>query len=985
MNTITQWQAKVFAYIHDPGEKAWILFRGRGHEAGTVARLKERLEKALNLSRQDLEILENVVRKGDWWASAADRPSLPKGRGGRVDFTKNPQLIHPLSGEKIQLQALEVDLPPDDVALDSLAHYEKLIVEENGQVDWKKTFLCLWRFGPCAPTKALGALWKQSPADTRSPDHSIWEHVSLTSAFAGVLAAGGTEGPALLLMSFGPVQGFIAQARSVSDLWAGSHLLSRLAWVAMEDVCDRYGPDAVLFPNLHGVPQVDLWLHRVLGDGTWPEPDPSGGKARNPEWMVGETDANPLFVAALPNRFVALVPANEAEKLAQDIQDKVRAWVREKASDSLQELLRVADIEDERHAKAQLARQFQNFPEIHWAVVPWRLAGDDDLADEPLQETLRVLGADGSYLDHALDGVLRHALALDGVTFYRPNPGVAYPGLFEVLERLHAAAKGARVTSGDEEEGYRCSLCGEREWLAHQRGDASQRSGIFSPPGQRQDSLWSKVSSKSRALAKEGEHLCGWCALKRTWPRLFVREVKTALKKDQQIDRFVLSTHAMAVATSLWRWVERQPQGAVLRPEATQALKSLTDFLTRSVKKAEEVRPVLLPAKLHGKLRDKGWPREAMDALKKIPAFLDAMESEEDRQRAVKAFKDCFGVMPETYYALVLMDGDHMGKWLSATGHRPTLGQRFHSEALADVEPLTSLKAYLAALRPASPAWHQAISSALNAFAIHLSRTVVEDFFMGKLIYAGGDDLMAMVSVHDLPALMFALRCAFSGQLPKGEDNPSFWTKLGVDNTTLKLHSGYGLMNGFRGRELYRLMGETATASLGAVIAHHQAPLPRVLGELRAAERRAKNEGGRDAFCITVCKRSGGTEHLVGQWNLKGTWREGDMGLLVDLRNLLAHDVSRRAAYELSEVFRDVPPEEKALAAVMDYQFRRKARLEGAHAADLAQNLATRAVSRSPKTTSKSAEWAPANRWLRDMVLTAEFLAREGRVGEKLQ
>jgi len=477
--------------------------------------------------------------------------------------------------------------------------------------------------------------------------------------------------------------------------------------------------------------------------------------------------------------------------------------------------------------------------------------------------------------------------------------------------------------------------------------------------------------------------LCGWCALKRTWPRLFVKEVGTAVGKDQ-IDRFVLSTHAMAAATSLWRWVERQPQGTVLAPEATQALKSLTNILKRSVKNAEEVRPVLLPAKLYRKLREKGWPRETMDALRKIPAFLDALESEEDRQRAVKAFKDCFGLMPETYYALVLMDGDHMGKWLSATGYGPTLRQRFHSEALADLETLAPLKAYLAAPRPASPAWHQAVSSALNAFAIHLSRTVVEEFFMGKLIYAGGDDLMAMVAVHDLPALMFALRCAFSGQMPEEENNQSFWTKLGGDATTLKLHSGYGLVNGFRGRELYRLMGETATASLGAVIAHHQAPLSRVLGELRAAERRAKNEGGRDAFCITVCKRSGGTEHLVGQWNIAGTWREGDMGLLLDLRNLLAHDVSRRAAFELSEVFRDAPPNEKALAAVMDYQFRRKARVGGTHATDLARSLATRAVSRKQPETPKSAEWAHPNRWLRDMMLTAEFLAREGRVGEQL-
>ncbi|ROQ92061.1 CRISPR-associated Cmr2 family protein [Desulfosoma caldarium] len=984
MSTTKHWQAKVFAFIHDPAEKSLILFRGKGHEAGTVAMLKERLKKAAHdLPDEDAKELEAFVRKGDWWASAADRPSLPKEQGRRVNFDKNPELIHPLSGEKVRLQSLELDLPPKDLEADSFAHYDKFIVQENGRLDWKKTFLSLWRFAPCAPTKALGALWSQLPADTRSPDHSIWEHLSLTSAFAGALAAGETHGPALLLMSFGPVQGFIAQARSVSDLWAGSHLLSRLAWVAMKEVCDRYGPDAVLFPNLHGVPQVDLWLYETLGP-VWREIfDAFKGKIRDPEWMSRETDANPLFVAALPNRFVALVPAQEAEELAKDIAEKVRRWVRNKAFEGLEELLRVAGIQDALDAHAQLDRQLKNFPEIYWAVVPWILAGETRLDDQRLREALQVLGASPSYLDDALESVLKNPLVLDGVTFYRPNPGVAYPGLIEALERLHAAAKGARAMSGDVEEGYRCSLCGEREWLAHRRGEPTGPSGIFSPPGRRHDTLWKRVSSESQALAKDGEHLCGWCALKRTWPRLFTEEVGRALGTEKP-DRLVLSTHGMAVATSLWRWAESQPNN-ILSPEVTRALKSLSQELQRLAGQAQDTRPVLLPAKLHRKLKRKGWPSDTIRELKRIPALLDALDSEDKQRQAVRAFKRCFGTAPETYYALVLMDGDRMGQWLSATGKTPKLEQRFHSECLEDLRSVEALRAYLNARRPASPAWHQSISSALNAFSIHVSRRIVEDLFMGKLIYAGGDDLMAMVAVHDLPALMFALRCAFSGQLPAGEDNQSFWRKLGTDDGTVKFHFGYGLVDSSGDRQLYRLMGETASASMGAVIAHHQAPLPRVLTELRAAEQRAKKEGKRDAFCLTVCKRSGGTEHLVGKWNLTGGWRDGDMGLLLDLRHLLAYDVSRRTAYELSEVFRDVPPDEKALAAVMDYQFRRKAKVSGTEARDLAERLARRAVSRNGVEISRSGEWAQPNRFLRDMVLTAEFLAREGRVGQQME
>ena len=67
-------------------------------------------------------------------------------------------------------------------------------------------------------------------------------------------------------------------------------------------------------------------------------------------------------------------------------------------------------------------------------------------------------------------------------------------------------------------------------------------------------------------------------------------------------------------------------------------------------------------------------------------------------------------------------------------------------------------------------------------------------------------------------------------------------------------------------RSLMRMMGERATASCGAVIAHHQAPLAAVLCELRSAEKRAKNEGGRDAFSLTVIKRSGGALVLTAKW-----------------------------------------------------------------------------------------------------------------------
>lgn len=275
MNERAMWQTKVLAYLHDPAEKALILLRGKSHEAGPVADIKELLGDELARAYREAEGLKQAVLTADHWAAAADRPSLPMNLSGMVVFATDPEIIHPLTGQCFRLLDLASDAHPEAVEAVSFDHFRRLVVrDQEGSIDWRRTFLSLWRFGPETPTKKLGVLWNLLPADTRSPDHSIWEHLKLTSAFAGAMAAGG-RGPALLLMSFGPVQGFIAQARSVSDLWAGSHLLSRIAWEAMRVVCERFGPDAVLFPDLHGVAVADLWLKHQLN--RWPDEAPRPG------------------------------------------------------------------------------------------------------------------------------------------------------------------------------------------------------------------------------------------------------------------------------------------------------------------------------------------------------------------------------------------------------------------------------------------------------------------------------------------------------------------------------------------------------------------------------------------------------------------------------------------------------------------------------------------------------------------------------------
>lgn len=639
----------------------------------------------------------------------------------------------------------------------------------------------------------------------------------------------------------------------------------------------------------------------------------------------------------------------------------------------------VADIADQlvtagfsgiAFAAGQLKRQFAGFPEAHWAVVPWHLAGEASLDDGRLKDLLARLGADAGYLDPRLDGLLRGEITVEGHPFFQPNPGTAYPGLYEALERLHAAAKAARPFDGEAERGYRCTLCGEREWLT------DDEALLGKPSGERKEkSLWTAVAKNKAALAKEGEHLCGVCALKRAWPRLFIKETAKAVLELERLDRFVLSTRSVAMSTSIRNWLRDPDAKAPDRGLRAQA---------------EGVKGAALPRKLYREVMQRR-PND-MPFVKGLPVLADGMAEEETDSRAAREQKErirqqidaFFEVKAETYYALVLMDGDRMGAWLSGEEGRQKMERRFHTDTLATLRHEGRFADYLEALRPASPARHQAISTALNGFALHLARVVVKDLFMGKLIYAGGDDLMAMVAVHDLPGLMLALRCAYSGVPPEGVNPEDFWKRLtGESQDRLRIRNGFALLtdwhDGRKVTRMFRLMGAGATASIGAVIAHHQAPLARVLDDLRDAEKRAKAVDGKDAFCLTLGKRAGGTTHLIGKWQLD-TGMDGDMGLLIDLRNLIARRVSRRAAYLLAEFLRDLPASEEALVAALAFQFNRQARSEEGkkEGRALAARVARAAVYQS---SGGEAEWPGPNRWLRDMLLTAEFLAREGRVG----
>jgi CRISPR-associated protein Cmr2 len=958
MTTIL-WKKKLAAWLHDPAEKALVLMRDEvGHEQGSVAKLRD----LLGIEASDFD------KRADWFAAVADRPQWPFEPGrprpawANVHWIERPVLVHPLSGQEVDLGKLG-DEPARAWREVSLDHFSELIVRSpDGNPDDRLTFLAFWRFGPESPAPAIGQLWRMLPADTRVPDHSIWQHLDVVSALAGALHE---DAPALLTVSIGPVQSFIEQARSTSDLWAGSHLLSCLAWEAMRPIVETLGLDAILFPSLRGVPLVDLWL--LEQHAPW--------RDRLGEWLERESDETPLFAAALPNKFTAIVPRARAEELASRARDAVRSKAREWAIEAAQKVFTGRTGE---HWRKQIDEQLADFPEFYWACADWPTERSGESA---LRQALATFCSVDRAKAPGLFGekvwnVLASAKSIEAASFHDPNAGIFYPAVHELAERALAAAKSARPFGQLLQRGFRCTITGEHEWLtdALDYEDASPHAPtVLDLPANARRTVrtsqgvgtaWHAVADERPSWAHDGEHLGAIATLKRLWPTLFVERINKQLGLN--VSRYVVNTHALALAPSL----EALAGAADAKEEELRRLAS--DVATES-------ESAVLPSSLLRALRDKS---DLLTIARKLPVKLERLRESrtEDDRKALEILEgklaDLLGHRHETYYGVIRMDGDRMGAWLAANEDETRLRFRltWHPQVRASIQRFERepfLKDYFDSPRPASPARHAFISTALNQFSLHVARHIVERIGKGRLIYSGGDDVLALVAVDDLLPVMLLLRAAYSGWGdPAGVRNES-------DQRGLDIGHGYVRLEG----EVLPAMGARASASIGAVVAHHMAPLAHVLRQAREAERRAK-AAGRDAISLRVMKRGGGEVGVTASFGLRSDADAAapklsatPAGFLMRLADALARsEFSRRTIFAASEWLDGLPPRpdrddtawREMTASLLALQFERQQGL-----ATLAHEAVQIACEESrPDNTS---------RFLADLLVSAEFFARQSR------
>ena len=225
--------------------------------------------------------------------------------------------------------------------------------------------------------------------------------------------------------------------------------------------------------------------------------------------------------------------------------------------------------------------------------------------------------------------------------------------------------------------------------------------------------------------------------------------------------------------------------------------------------------------------------------------FFKQERDEPHRFNKFESIEDIIG-SKSNYYAILMLDGDDMGTWYDNT--EASQGHSFG---------------------PGSPELnhHQWLSQRLTHFSTQTVPRLVDEVG-GRLIYAGGDDVLAFVPLGDMLTLAENLRRSFA-------------------DPRQGLH-------------------QDATASCSLVVVHKTSPLQAALNNVRRLEGKAKEYTNpftgkrKDALALAVYIRGGEKREVVLPWQ-HGT--RSVLAMLEHLIKLMKEDLSSTFLYTFGEAF----------------------------------------------------------------------------------
>lgn len=570
---------------------------------------------------------------------------------------------------------------------------------------------------------------------------------------------------ALVVVTIGPVQSYISQARRTQDLWHGSRMLSHLARTGVEMVMSL--DDDLVFP--------DKLLFEVEDEGF------SDKKQ-----------------ASVPNRFMFITdnPDSAADKVEKAIRDE---WYRI-AEETKREFARYVRHGNFIKGKEGLweqiwERQVEHWLEFYWAATPFK---DDDYGD--------------------------------------------YSETVTNANQAIAARKLLRNFSPVAEYGHKCSLTGEQEAL---HGGQWLASDI-------RDKFWESIRVKQRnpALLRRGERLSALSVIKRMAHDANPELQPRSTQDDESITRFPSTSSVSAVlfraaVVKNWGALQSAVKGYLDSLEALFKNPN-TLYFTRGDKLNPEHFPYvdnLIPetAKDDDLLRkfrslDGDWLYDDTLIERTVKEYDDRANTKRlpgAKQALANLYKEAQKLeitRPSPYLAILALDGDSIG----------TVVNERHS--------LDS---------------HREFSLALAEFASEKVGEIIERRYAGRLIYSGGDDVLALLPVaHALDAAN-AIRKTFT------------------EHMQTKTY-------------------EHLTASAGIAFVHRTQGLQRAVESAKSGEHTAKHKYGRDAIVIDLIRRSGDRDRVGMKWQQGGDDMIGEINALID--DFQQDRMSRHLPFEIERI-----------------------------------------------------------------------------------
>lgn len=379
-----------------------------------------------------------------------------------------------------------------------------------------------------------------------------------------------------------------------------------------------------------------------------------------------------------------------------------------------------------------------------------------------------------------------------------------------------ASVKNCRAFDQVSESGRKCSLCGDREIFHDGKTDAMQ--------------WWRRFAQRSAKYCRQSEALCIVCLTKRLATDYFG-------EKYSEIKQLSFPSTS-EVSTADFKLQIAKDEAYKTFVEAVNALKDDNDnqieVTVNPVPKLQEIQ--------RSWNVDGDWLFEESFSPQNLERYYGISEEAQRRQQQnIKRCNDLrrdlvnkVGFEPSRYYAVIALDGDGMGQ---------TISQARDSKA------------------------HTKISSELNEYTTKV-RQIVEKNYLGKLIYAGGDDVLALANLADLFSILHELQNDFPN-LNSEEESAS-------------------------------------TASAGVCIAHCKVPLGDVLERARTMERAAKSVDGKDALGLALLKHSGNISQTVFKWEYLDVDGKG-IDMITVSQNLVGliktGEVSKKFMYNFRDVF----------------------------------------------------------------------------------